>query len=141
MTVTVEIPMTLPSVANGNKGGHWAARARRTKSQRDAVTLALYKARVFWDDIGLVRSPPLAGHATTVTLTRVSPRKLDSDNLAYAFKACRDSVAQYLCVDDADPRIEWRYAQAKGKACVRIAFEVVSARKVHIPPENHDLPR
>lgn len=121
MTVTVEIPLTLPSVANLRE--HWAAKAKRVKAQRKATRWGLVR--------GLVRArvDPTSRTPYVVTLTRVSPRALDSDNLVSAFKACRDEIAAYFGVDDADPRIEWRYAQAKGKpACVRIEFEVV-ARK------------
>lgn len=49
-----------------------------------------------------------------VTLTRISPRLLDDDNLRPALKAVRDGVADRLGVDDRDPRVEWRYAQRKG---------------------------
>jgi hypothetical protein len=125
MTVTVTIPMTLPSVANGNKGGHWAVRARRTKAQRASVGLMLRANTVA---LRLAGSHGMQLPGLICTLTRVSPRALDSDNLAFAFKAVRDEVAAYFGVDDADPRVEWRYEQAKGKACVRIAFDVVAQR-------------
>lgn len=34
-------------------------------------------------------------------------------------------IAAYFHVNDNDPCVEWRYAQAKGAACIRIGFEVV----------------
>ena len=40
MSVTVEIPMTLPSVANGSHG-HWSTRAKRVKAQRHATLMML----------------------------------------------------------------------------------------------------
>jgi hypothetical protein len=123
MTVMVEIPMALPSVANGNKGGHWAVRARRTKAQRNAVLLAMKTAGGGINPLAVEQTH---GARLAVTLTRVGPRALDDDNLAYAFKACRDSVAAYFGIDDADPRIEWVYGQQKGPACVRIDFEVTT---------------
>ncbi len=135
MTVTVEIPMALPSA--GNLHEHWRHRHQRIKAQRAATLLALRchdsgtLGRGVTHALGLraVTSDrtwivPLDG--MTVTLTRVSPRKLDSDNLAFAFKGIRDEVAAYFGIDDADPRIRWEYAQAKGKAAVRIAFDVVT---------------
>jgi hypothetical protein len=45
----------------------------------------------------------------TVTLTRLGGKRLDDDNLARSMKAVRDVVAEWLGVDDADPRIRWRY--------------------------------
>jgi len=131
VTVAVEIPMALPSA--GNLHEHWRKRHQRIKAQRAATLLALrshdsgtlgrgvitaLRLRALADGRGWL--VPLDG--LTVTLTRVSPRKLDSDNLAFAFKGIRDEVAAYFGVDDADPRIVWMYAQAKGPACVRIAF-------------------
>jgi hypothetical protein len=55
-----------------------------------------------------------------VTLTRIAPRRLDSDNLQGGCKAARDEVAAWLGVDDADPRVEWRYEQSKALG-VRVA--------------------
>jgi hypothetical protein len=50
-----------------------------------------------------------------VTLTRIAPRKLDSDNLNSAFKAMRDGIADWLCVDDGHESVTWVYAQRKGR--------------------------
>lgn len=123
MTVTVEIPMALPSVANLRE--HWAAKARRVKAQRAAVMLAMKAQRVQWQLDG-EPGPwwPLHGGAVLrVTLTRVAPRALDDDNAVSAAKGVRDAVAAYFGVDDRDPRVTWRYAQSKGKACVRLSFD------------------
>jgi hypothetical protein len=56
---------------------------------------------------------PPQGIPLTITLTRYSSGTLDSDNLAGAFKACRDGVADYLGIDDGDPSLTWAYAQSK----------------------------
>jgi hypothetical protein len=51
---------------------------------------------------------------------------LDSDNLQASFKNCRDAVADRMDIDDADPRVTWRYAQEKGapkEYAVRIEIE------------------
>lgn len=119
MTLTVEFPMTLPSMANARL--HWAAKARKVKAQRLTTGLALRDNGVGW------RLKPLAkGQRLVVTLTRVAPRKLDShDNLRTALKHVVDEVAAFFHVDDSDPRIEWRYAQAKGSSSVRIELEAV----------------
>jgi hypothetical protein len=50
----------------------------------------------------------------SITLTRIAPRRLDSDNLARSLKAVRDGIADAIGVDDGDPRLEWRYAQEQG---------------------------
>lgn len=124
MTVTVEIPMKTPNMTNRRE--HHMARARRQKKQRDVVVLMLKAKRPF-DAFFVGMLDADAGRRVAVTLTRVSPGTLDAhDNLRSALKSVVDGVADYFGVDDADPRIEWRYAQAKGAACVRIAFDVVA---------------
>lgn len=50
-----------------------------------------------------------------VFLTRIAPRKLDSDNLAASFKHVRDEVARWLGVDDGIESVVWHYAQRQGK--------------------------
>ena len=57
----------------------------------------------------------------TVLLVRVAPSNgLDSDNLQGALKACRDGVAEWLGVDDRDPRVAWRYDQRRGPWSVEV---------------------
>ncbi len=109
----VELPMKLPSA--GNLHEHWRARHARIKAQRAAVKLALF-LKLDLDVHALVlRDEPLA-----CTLTRISPRKLDSDNLAFAFKGVRDQVAEELGIDDGSDAVEWLYAQESGPAGIRI---------------------
>lgn len=131
MTVTVEIPMALPSA--GNLHEHWRKRHQRIKAQRNATALVLKLTRPesHWPletraPMSLAEWVPL-GLRLAVTLTRVSPRKLDDDNLAFAFKGVRDEVAAYFGVNDNDSRVTWRYAQERGKAAVRIRFDVEAA--------------
>ena len=93
----IELPLRIESVAN--KREHWATRSRRTKAHRLAA-LAV----------------PVHPLPCVVTLIRVAPRALDGDNLQSGFKALRDGIADRLGVADNDPRVEWRYAQARGKA-------------------------
>jgi hypothetical protein len=50
-----------------------------------------------------------------VLLTRIGVRKLDGDNLQGGFKHVRDRIAQWIGIDDADPRIDWQYSQERGK--------------------------
>lgn len=100
----VLVPLRLISEANVSQREHWAVKHKRTKRTRAAVSDAL---RGF----GLRPSLPC-----TVTITRCAPRRLDSDNAVRAAKAVRDEVAAWLGVDDADPRITWRYAQERAAA-------------------------
>lgn len=91
-------------MSEANQRGHWSKGAKRAKEQRSVARMKVYGA-------GAVR---LRGWtALAVTLTRLAPRRLDSDNLQRALKAVRDGVADALGVDDGDPRIEWRYGQRK----------------------------
>lgn len=93
----IELPLRIESVAN--KREHWSKRAARTKLHRFAAVA--------------VPAHPLP---CVVTLTRIAPRELDGDNLQSGFKALRDGIADRLGVKDNDPRIEWRYRQARGRA-------------------------
>jgi hypothetical protein len=91
------------TVSEANKRGHWAKGARRAKSQRDVVKLLLVSK------LGRAPAPPLE-----VRLVRIAPRRLDGDNLQRALKAIRDGVADWLGVDDGDPRLTWLYDQGAG---------------------------
>lgn len=97
MTKVAVIPIQTPSVAN--KREHHHARARRTKTHRIAVAMVL--------------RPPYPSLPVVVTLTRVAPRLLDTDNLGMALKAVRDQVAICLGVTDGprDERVRWAYDQ------------------------------
>ena len=91
-TKTYHLPLRLISAANSRE--HWAARARRVKRERNAAIV--------------VRKYPLP---CIVTITRHGRRLMDGDNLQAACKALRDGIADRLAVDDADPRVVWRYEQ------------------------------
>lgn len=96
--MTIKIPLRIESVANRRE--HWSKRAKRAKAHREGVQWHLGTAR-----------PRLP---VVVTLTRIAPRVLDSDNLASGFKAVRDGIADWLRIDDGDERIGWLYRQRKG---------------------------
>lgn len=67
-----------------------------------------------------VRRSPRESHVSVgqarvrVTLIAVRQKRLDDDNLAGGFKALRDAIAESLCIDDGDERIEWVYRQQVG---------------------------
>lgn len=96
----VLLPIRTWSEANLRQ--HWAKRARRARSQRQTAKL-------------LLRSATRPDGPVAITLTRIAPRALDSDNLAAALKAVRDGVADALGVDDGSAQIDWRYAQRRGE--------------------------
>lgn len=102
--LVVTLPVRIESIAN--KREHWAARSARAKSQRVQA----------WAELRYVAdsAPRLLG-PVLVTLTRIAPRDLDSDNLAIGFKSVRDGIADWLGVNDNDKRITWVYAQERGK--------------------------
>lgn len=66
---------------------------------------------------------PLPCH---IRLIRLSPRRLDSDNLVMAFKAIRDCIAAILIPGkaagraDDSPLISWSYGQESGPLAIRI---------------------
>lgn len=95
------VPIRIESVANIHE--HWSARAKRAREHRTAVYYAMRAAKM--------------PHAVpcTITLTRIAPRVLDSDNLASGCKAARDGVADWLQIDDGDKRVTWAYAQERGE--------------------------
>ena len=97
------IPLHL--ISSANKKEHWAIKHRRDKVQREAALLHINKYR------DLIELP------CVIKLIRVSPRKLDDDNLAYAFKGIRDSVCSFIIPGlapgraDDDKRLQIEYAQ------------------------------
>jgi copper chaperone CopZ len=62
-----------------------------------------------------------------VTLTRVSPGRLDSDGVVGSMKFVRDAVARWIGVDDKhDDIVAYQYAQEHGKEYgVRVAVQKV----------------
>lgn len=102
-----------PSTPNTRE--HWAKRAKRTKSQRDAMKTAVH----LWAlEYGLPQ--------VVVTLTRVSPRAMDAhDNLRAALKPHVDGIADALGIDDSSQLVRWEYAQRKGAPAVEVRFDVV----------------
>lgn len=101
--VVVEVP-GLVTVSEANAGGKLRAAVKRKTAVKAAVLAALPRLVI-----------PL-GLPVVVRLTRVGTghRPLDDDNLRRALKSVRDVVAGWLQVDDADPRVKFRYAERRG---------------------------
>jgi hypothetical protein len=117
MKVEFTIPLLkLPSVANLRE--HWTTRANRARRCRHVAAIHAMRAL----PMAAPRSP-VYWMPCLITITRVSPRSLDGDNLQAACKALRDGIADALMVDDADPRVEWHYAQRRGGVAVEISIE------------------
>lgn len=97
----IDVPLRIESTPNLREC--WQARMRRAREHKSSTWFALKAAK--------------APHAMpcTVTLTRIAPRTLDGDNLQAGMKNVRDGVALWLHIDDADERVTWKYAQAKGE--------------------------
>lgn len=100
MTNTILLPILTKSEAN--ERGYWTVKARRAKQQRSNTTT-------------LMRA--YAGKCTRVpdaiTLVRIAPRALDSDNLATALKAIRDGIQDWCGIDDR--KLTFAYEQRRGK--------------------------
>lgn len=111
---TVTVPVK--TVSELNRHEHWRIRAKRARSQHLAVQTCLLSRG--WPEMVTV-VPPLHVH-----LTRLSARKLDTDNLAGALKHCRDAVAKFLGVDDGDEAaVSWSVGQERQKGyAVRVEF-------------------
>lgn len=112
----------LQSVANNRE--HWAKKYRREKKQSESL---LFYLKPY---VGLISLP------CQVILTRISPRKLDDDNLVSAFKHIRDTVADVLIPGkkrgraDDSKLIQWQYAQEKPEPKARVKKQI----KVEIMP-------
>lgn len=120
----IDVTFPMHTVSEANRRGHWSKHTGRTKGQRDATGLVVQaeaKQRTKRDAAWLLLSAddgPLF-----VTLTRLAPRRLDSDNNVGSLKAVRDGVADALGIDDRDPRVTWLYGQEKAKGyAVRITI-------------------
>lgn len=109
----------LKTVSEANKHTHWRDRQKRAKGQHQFACL--------------LTGPPIRAAGIVpgefkehlvITLTRLSPQQLDSDNLAGSTKFVQDGVAEALGVDDRDPRLTWVYKQEKCKEYgVRVDIE------------------
>lgn len=89
-----------------NDRGHWRVHHERAQHIKTQTFWALRAAR-----------PPAKyeGETLIVTLTRVGPtRGLDKDNLQGSLKYARDSIAEFIGVDDGSDAVTWRYEQRRG---------------------------
>ena len=99
--ICVALPIRI--ISEANQRGHWAKSAGRKALHRRTASAILQR-----------HARPTA-EKITITLTRFAPRRLDSDNLQFGFKAVRDGVADWLGIDDGSPRLTWAYADKRGE--------------------------
>jgi hypothetical protein len=116
LLLRVRIPQLSPR-RNLNSRGHWAKGHRDVKQARGATNLLLLQHA----------PPPLP---LQITITRHAVRLLDDDNAVGSLKSVRDSVADWLSVNDRDPRIHWVVGQTKCKrADVGVVIEIREWRR------------
>ena len=111
----VDIFAPIIVVSEANLRGHWWSKDKRRREQRYAAAMVVrtYAPRLFLSNV------------THVTLTRYGVRLLDTDNLAGAFKAVRDGIADALGVDDGT--LPWQYDQLKSQSLgIRISLRNTS---------------
>lgn len=104
----MKLTVPIRAVSEANASEHWRVKHKRHRQQQQQLSAA-------WIAAGAYAKPPCS-----VTLSRIAPRKLDSDNLILALKWIRDCVADLLIPGlrpgraDDDPRIAWHYQQLRG---------------------------
>ena len=104
----IKVTIPLRTSLGLNEREHWRARAKRNKSERNVAFWYCYDAAGAAGPI-LNRQPPIQ-----ITLTRAGPTNgLDDDNLRGSLKAVRDGVADWLGINDRDPRVTWKYEQRR----------------------------
>lgn len=115
----IVLPVKLRSTVNLRE--HWRVRAARARTARHTAALVV-RAHLahLWGihPAGVLR----------VRLTWVHHRLADTDNLASAFKAVRDGIADAFGLDDGDRRLVWEYRQERGAPQVRVEVLAYNAR-------------
>lgn len=125
--ISVDIPVRLVNGLNSRE--HWAARARRAKTQRSAAKLAM-RSRCDWTDECAMRRHIADGGRLSVTIVRRGGRRMDSDGLIASAKHVRDGVADWIGIDDGDERVTWRVEQGsapRGRHWADVCIELVGA--------------
>ena len=99
----VRVMLALKLESRANARGHTkyksAANAKQRDETRRAVETHLRACPV---------EPPYY-----VTIIRIAPRRLDSDNAQTAAKSVRDGIALAIGLDDGSDRYRWDYPQRK----------------------------
>lgn len=105
------IEIRIRTAPGQNAREHWRDRHRRVKGEREIVA---------W----LLKGKQRPALPCVVLLRRVAPSNgLDAhDNLPGSLKGVVDGIAEWLGIDDRDPRVKWTYAQERGSWAVQVEF-------------------
>lgn len=119
LVACVSVP-GLVVVSEANRRDHWAVRRRRAREQAEDTILALATLGP------RVKARLQRAKRVRVRFVRLGGRKLDSDNLAGAFKAVRDALCnRWLKIDDGSNHYEWEWPQQEsGPKGIRIELRV-----------------
>jgi len=105
MHVRVVIPMRTYSKLNERV--HWSRAAKIAKHERREAYFRMREAHPFVLSLLDIMGP------IQIKLTRTGPSRLDDDNLVSSFKNVRDGIADWLKIDDGDPRLVFSYDQER----------------------------
>jgi hypothetical protein len=109
----------LKIVSEANNSDHWTKKRSRRKYQQ-------FWIRQYWNQF-----PRYITFPCHITLTRISPRTLDSDNLQHSLKGIRDEIADILIPGkkkgqaDSDPRLTWTYKQEKQPKTYALRIQIL----------------
>lgn len=139
---SVNVPISV--ISRINRTGDWVKMWKRTGEQKSQVMRALQSqiGMKMTEDMSRALHGADGINGIIVSLTRHGAEHIDSDNLESGFKGIRDSIAEWLGVDDADCRISWVCRQyqsgegcAKPSPCITIDFyeePVIFENKSHV---------
>ena len=117
MILSFELPWATPS-NNQLLRMHWSVRRRMLTEMRVAVLALILRSATEWP------RPP--GRKVAVTITRVSPRQLDRDNLYGGAKVLLDAMTQLgLIRDDSEQWVKVNIGQRRGDACTKVRLRLL----------------
>jgi hypothetical protein len=117
----IRLSIPIKTTTTMNSRAHWAVKAKAAKREHTAVAAAWAKER------------PEIRPILRITLTRVGPRQMDSDQVVTSLKGIRDGVAKKLRIDDGSPLVDWVYRQQHGEYEVRVEVEELRPPPLLVP--------
>lgn len=113
---TIFLP--IETISEANARGHFMAKARRAKKQRNAAKL--------------ITSARLNGPLLNIELRRLHlPRRRirdEADNLPAACKSVKDGICDALAIDDRSKAIQWAYSQKSVGCDSLVGVDVIFGR-------------
>ncbi len=128
MTIQIfDVLVPIKTISEANSTEHWSKKNKRHQTQKKWIFAAFrtYSAII-----------PKKCH---IVLTRIAPRKLDSDNLVSSFKYVRDAIADHINPGyapgfaDSGDNMTWEYKQEKGEPRIHAIRIQIFNNKVTIP--------